>query len=267
MTRFLHITDLHLRPTRPEPGSDTADTFAALHRLLAAVHTMPTPPDFIIASGDLTDAGDEASYHILRDQMADLPMPVLYALGNHDKRAGYHAVFSDTPSQSPLDYDVVLNGLHIIMLDSAEPGFVSGKISDSQFAALESTLASHPQLPKLLVIHHPPHLGAGCQNWTSLDPNDSARLAQMLQDVQVMAIFSGHIHINRVAMWHGIPVINTMGQETTIDPTRDSGVSILRGTGYAICDLRPSGLSVTHVSLDKDAPIRELSADIVAGFK
>jgi 3',5'-cyclic AMP phosphodiesterase CpdA len=267
MTRFLHITDLHLRPKPPEPGSDTADTIGALHRLIASVAGMPLAPDFIIASGDLTDAGDAHSYRTLQDAMAQLPMPVIYALGNHDKRDGYHSVFGDGPSDAPLDYDLVQNGLHVIVLDSGEPGFVSGKLQDAQFARLETMLAHHPQLPKLLVIHHPPHLGAGCQNWTSLDPQDSARLAQMLHGTQVLAILSGHIHINRVALWHGIPVINTMGQETTLDPLRDEGISILRGTGYAVCDLRPSGLSVTHVSLDEPDLIREVPADTVAGFK
>lgn len=82
------------------------------------------------------------------------------------------------------------------------------------------------------------------------------RLAGMLREHHVAGILSGHIHINQVNHWHGIPIVISNGQDSTIDLLASDGLRIVEGTGMAICQWRPSGLSVNFVPLSPEA--REL---------
>ncbi|MEM9756234.1 MAG: metallophosphoesterase, partial [Pseudomonadota bacterium] len=120
MTRFLHLTDLHITPE--------GDTLPALDRALDIARRIDPAPEFIVVSGDLTDRGDAESYAILATRMAGLDVPVIYALGNHDHRAAFHSAFPGHPgaSDGPLDHDHVIAGLHVIVLDSSVPGRTSG---------------------------------------------------------------------------------------------------------------------------------------------
>ena len=78
------ISDLHIGFDSP-----TADD-ANLHRLdavLRQLEAMPLRPDLLLASGDLVEHGDEASYRLLGKRLAQCPFPSHLMLGNHDARA------------------------------------------------------------------------------------------------------------------------------------------------------------------------------------
>ncbi|PYE84884.1 metallophosphoesterase [Pseudoroseicyclus aestuarii] len=248
--RVLHLTDLHLS-AGDDPGLD-ADTGASMDRALEAMRRIDPAPDFAVLSGDLTNRGDEGSYALLAERLEGIGVPLILALGNHDKRPAFRAVFTGYPGggEDPLDYDMVLAGHHVITLDTSEPGRTGGTLEDAQLEGLEATLARHPELPKLLVLHHMPKLDPRRPaDWTSLDAATSDRLAALLAPHEVTAILSGHVHANRVALWHGIPVVITMGQHATIDPLEREALRIVPGTGLALCDLLPHGLSVTYIPL------------------
>ena len=58
--------------------------------MLDLVATVTPKPQFIVASGDLTNAGDAESFRRLKSIMdARIDVPVIYALGNHDTRPGF----------------------------------------------------------------------------------------------------------------------------------------------------------------------------------
>jgi Icc protein len=102
----------------------------------------------------------------------------------------------------------------------------------------------------VISIHHPPRIDpASTHSWASLTPETTDALAEAIAGSCVLAILSGHIHINRVALWQGVPVVTTMGQQSTVDLTRPSGLSIIEGTGFAICDYLSNALQITHVPL------------------
>ncbi|MEM8693618.1 MAG: metallophosphoesterase [Pseudomonadota bacterium] len=234
MATFLHITDLHIVAEAPQAT-------AKLDRLIALAQSADPAPDFIIASGDLTDHGDKASYSILAERMAELRIPVFYALGNHDKRSGFRAAFSgyEGDLDAPLDHDAVCAGYHIVVLDSSLPGKTSGGFEDGQLDALHAALARHTDLPKIMVLHHPPATQDETQrNWAVLNATDSARLGQALAGHDVLALLCGHIHTNRVMIWNGLPVISNVGLDSVIDPTHDlkpdGGLHITEGSGFGI---------------------------------
>jgi 3',5'-cyclic AMP phosphodiesterase CpdA len=159
---FIHLTDLHIG--NPEVPDDRlfSDTSSTLATILSEVKRISPKPRFLVASGDLTNQGDEGSYDELMRLFddADLDMPVLFALGNHDKRDGfYRAVKGRTENLGkPYDHSTVIDDLHIIVLDTSAPFKVGGIFEPGQAEWLETELNQHAELPKLLVMHHAPAL-------------------------------------------------------------------------------------------------------------
>lgn len=252
---FVHLTDLHFgEPDDPHLHSDTE---ATMDQILSNIAKIEPRPDFAIASGDLTNAGDAQSYRKLARALDGIGMPVVYAIGNHDTRAGFReGMLGEAPgSDAPYDHDQVLAGIHVITLDSTVPGAIGGAIEPAQFDWLETRLADHADLPKLLVIHHPPMLGETQDPdfWRGIRFEDSLRLAEILKGRDdIKGILSGHIHHDRFSVWHGIPVIVGLGQHAATDILVTDRLRMVQGAGFGIGRLRPSGLTMALVPLPSD---------------
>jgi len=119
-----------------------------LKRVVEIVNAMEAQPDFLVASGDLTNRGDTESYRLVKSTFEALEIPAILALGNHDERAGFHEVFGDGPSDAPYYHETTIAGLHVVTLDTSIPGRVSGRICDEQFGFLERVLEIAPDMPK-----------------------------------------------------------------------------------------------------------------------
>ncbi len=269
---FVLISDLHLsHPDLNDPNLHS-DTVANLKLMAATLKQMTPPPAFVVACGDLTNHGDQASYQLVRDILGPVGVPVIYALGNHDKRAAFRAVFADaagvcTSPDAPCYHQVCRDGLQIITLDSLVPGQVSGGLCAEQFTFLEHALQEAPDLPKLLVIHHPPRISEASLAWESLNQSDTNRLADILQGHTIAAVLSGHVHFNRVSHWHGIPVIVSNGLHATVDVLKPAGMQIKEGTGFGYCTFRSSGITVSFVPLTPNRPgLGEISDDQLRSF-
>jgi 3',5'-cyclic-AMP phosphodiesterase len=253
-TVFVHLTDLHIgHPTEADPGLHS-DTSATLEAILAEVKRVRPAPAFIIASGDLTNRGDVAAYAELKRifDAAELGAPVIWALGNHDTRAGfYQGMLGQTENlDAPYWHDAVIAGIHIITLDSTRPMSIGGYIEPEQFDWLEATLDTHPDLPKLIVVHHPPSLDESDveKEWKVITVADTARFQKMLAGHNVIGILCGHIHYDRVSVWHGIPVVVGIGQHAATDVLfLPDGLRMVDGSSFAIGTIRPSGLTISFV--------------------
>ncbi|MAY85127.1 MAG: phosphohydrolase [Pseudooceanicola sp.] len=251
---FLHLTDLHFGDADdPHLHSDTE---ATMQQILARIAEITPQPAFAIASGDLTNAGDAASYRKLKAALSGIGMPVVYALGNHDTREGfYEGMLNQPPSDATYDHDTVLAGIHVITLDSTTPGAIGGALEPEQFDWLAGRLEAHPDLSKLLVIHHPPMLGEAEDPdfWRGIRFADSQRLGEMLRGrTDVKGILSGHIHHDRFSVWHGIPVIVGTGQHAATDILVTDRLRMVRGASFGIGRLRASGLTMALVPMPSD---------------
>ena len=249
MTRFIHLTDLHVSHPDANDPKDKGTSRKTLERAVGIINAMDPQPDFVVASGDLTNMGDVASYALVRDLLAPLKLPVVMALGNHDLRDGFRAVFGGDAGDAPYFHDAVLGGLHAITLDTKVPERVAGTICEAQFAFLSGALIRHTDLPKLIVMHHPPRVDDADLPWGTIDLASTKRLAETLIGHDIAGILSGHIHINQIHYWHGIPICITSGLDYTIDLIERQDLRLLEGTTIAICEHRPSGLSVSFVPL------------------
>jgi len=248
MTRFVHLSDLHLTV-----GTNHERLAALLGQIAGALPNLRQRPDFVVISGDLTDRGDAESYEALRPLIEAFPVPVVLALGNHDRRAAFHAVFGQAGSDAPHDHDTVLAGVHVITLDTLVPGHVAGALDEAQLDWLQAALARHPGLPKLIVAHHPPRISAADLPWTCLDASSTARLAALLEGHRVIAILSGHIHMNRMSLWRGVPLVTSSGLQSTIDVLHEAGLRILDGASFGLCRFEDGDFTVHFVPMLPEA--------------
>ena len=252
---FVHLTDLHISAPALADETLIGDTEAALRRSLAEIARMDPKPAFVVISGDLANRGEAESYRHLQSILDDAApeAPVILALGNHDDRAGFAAAFPDLAADAarPYDHDLVVAGVHVIVLDSSIPTGVQGDWEAGQMAWLDARLDAHAGLPKLLVIHHPPMMdeakGAAFP-WKSLTLPATRALQETIAGRGVAGILSGHIHLDWVDHWHGVPVVIGAGHHAASDPVAmGETLRMLDATGFSICTLRGSGLGVTFV--------------------
>ncbi|UXN71842.1 metallophosphoesterase [Devosia neptuniae] len=268
---FIHLTDLHVgNPAVPDDHL-YSDTTTTLRAILADIKTLVPQPKFIVASGDLTNRGDAGSYENLKSLIAEsgLDMPILYALGNHDRRDGFYPVMLGRTDNvdAPYDHAEVIAGVHVITLDSSVPNKVGGAFEPGQLDWLRAEIENHAELPKLLVMHHAPALDTHDpgMEWESLSYVDTEALRQLVAGKNVIGILSGHIHYDRVSNWYGIPAVVGIGQHAATDVLwLHEGLRMLEGAAFAIGTVRPSGLSITFAP--QPATRRELHSFSFSGM-
>ena len=253
MINFIHITDLHLSHPDLDDQRLHSDTTMTFTKIIDEISCMKSIPNFVILSGDLTNTGEKTSYELLKNLLKSFSIPVILALGNHDKREPFHKVFNSKDSSQPYFHEAIYSGLHVITLDTSVPGRIAGAICDEQFDFLQSAIKKDLINPKLLVLHHPPKIDPNGLPWGSLSMESTKKLENVLRDVNVLGIFSGHIHINRVCHWNGIPIYVSNGLHSSVDILDTENLRIVEGASFSMCVLRKSGLSVTYIPVTPHA--------------
>ncbi len=196
------ITDIHLGF---EP--DTPDEFnrQRLDRVIADLIALEPRPDLLLLTGDLVDRGDRESYERLAEALEGVPFPVHFALGNHDERATFRAVFPHVAfAEGFLQYAIEGEPLRLLVLDTLEEGRHGGAFCETRAAWLAARLDESPDERTLIVLHHPP-MEVGIP-WMNTDPAEAwvERLAQVLRGRgNVVGLICGHIHRAITARWQG----------------------------------------------------------------
>jgi 3',5'-cyclic-AMP phosphodiesterase len=203
---LVQVGDLHI-------GADWVDAIDPLQSLSATidlVRQLDRKVDAVLVLGDLAQHGAATEYRQVRDQLARLEAPVHVAMGNHDDREtlchqfGFN--FADGP---PLRYAAEVGPARLLVLDTTIPGHDQGQLDAESLDWLEHELASFPDTPTVLAMHHPPVL-TGSPAWDSLAlASDSRRrLSQTLnRHPQVTQIFGGHLHRPLVTQFASRPVL------------------------------------------------------------
>lgn len=193
---FIHLSDTHLVADIHQQHHGV-NTYDCLQRALAQVECLEPAPAFLIVTGDLINDDNPHSYQHLKQLTARLPIPTYFAVGNHDFRQPFRHILlgETTPSADPYYYVFEACGYRCIVLDSLVPGEVGGAIDAVQLAWLMATLATAPQQPTILFVHHPP-VPTGVA-W--LDEHVLANSEEILDVLaphkQVRRVFFGHVHM------------------------------------------------------------------------
>ncbi|MGA7994918.1 MAG: phosphodiesterase [Bradyrhizobium sp.] len=214
------ISDLHIKP----PGSlayGRVDTAAALERCVAALNAFRPRPDFVVISGDLADTPTAEEYQYLKRLLAPLELPFAGIPGNHDSRELMRAAFPSAAyafSSGPLNQRVEIAGLDLVLLDSSVPGKPHGELDAPTLQWLEAMLATSPDKPALVFLHHPP-FKTGIWHMDRQNLLNAADLAAVVsRHPRVQRIATGHVHRATLTIFAGVA--------TTICPAPNHAVDL-----------------------------------------
>jgi len=235
-----HLSDPHLR-TGPIGAESATGLFRALGRAVAL------RPDFVVITGDLAEHGLAAEYDVLGDVLAGVPVPVHLVAGNHDDPVALARVLSEPGPQhlsGGLTYSRVHDGANVVVLDSHGRDQPAGHLGADQLDWLDATLASLPDQPTFLCLHHPPV----CVGIPFLDAQrltDADALAtEVRSHAKVTSVLAGHVHRAVDAPFAGV------GVHTAPSTYRQSSLTLREGEfmGYVH---EPPGflLHVAHVGV------------------
>jgi 3',5'-cyclic-AMP phosphodiesterase len=200
------FSDLHVMAAgRNHYGVDAA---AGLEKCLAHLAALDTPPDLLVASGDLVDAGTPAEYARLRELLSRVRVPLCLMPGNHDRRAPLRQAFADHDylgRDGRMHYHRDVRGLRIIALDSVIEGRDDGDLDEVQLHWLDALLDEQPQQAALVFLHHPPvATGFSRMDRIAVAAQSAERLGGIIAGhPQVRAVLCGHVHRSAQAAWHG----------------------------------------------------------------
>ncbi|GAA2740223.1 3',5'-cyclic adenosine monophosphate phosphodiesterase CpdA [Terrabacter aerolatus] len=186
------------------------DTAAQLRRALARVEGSGERYAALVISGDLADTGDPDAYALLREivdpVVARLGCALVLTGGNHDERRPMARELYGVDTDEPQDRVTDVDGLRIIALDSAVPGYHHGGFSDDQYAWLTRELTHPAPHGTILVIHHAP-ITYRSPVMQLLDFDDVERLRTVVEGSDVRAILSGHLHVTSFGTLGSVPVL------------------------------------------------------------
>ncbi len=211
------ISDLHIKA----PGTlayGRVDTARALERCVATLNQFTPKPDLVVISGDLVDTPRAEEYAHLKRLLAQLNIAFAGIPGNHDQRDMMRATLPQNyafPS-GPLNQHLEIGGLDLVLLDSSVSGH--GELDAPTLRWLEATLASAPDRPALLFLHHPP-FQAGIRHMDRQNLQNAGELANVVKrHPRVQLIATGHVHRATLTMFAGVP--------TTICPAPNHAVDL-----------------------------------------
>ncbi|HET7526787.1 MAG TPA: metallophosphoesterase [Burkholderiaceae bacterium] len=187
---FVQLSDTHWG----YQGPANPDAHVTLRKAVATVNALPTPPEFIVFTGDLTHTTDDPAERRRRlaefkSIVADLNVKtVRFMPGEHDASLDRGAAFQEFFGDTHYTFDH--KGVHFIALDNvSDPG---AKIGDEQLAWLKADLDKLDKKAPLVVLTHRPLFDLAPKwDWAT---RDGAQAVALLMPHENVTVFYGHIH-------------------------------------------------------------------------
>ena len=208
--KFIVLSDLHI--VSEGRTSKTLDTAMRLSIGIKAINSRHSDADFCILVGDLADLGKRDAYLRLKEILGELLIPYHITIGNHDNRKEFIKVFGTNLISETGYIDKVIDkkGYRVILLDSAETGQSSGRLSSIQLEWLKNRLSEVPGCPIIIVLHH--HANPLYTRVDSIILNNGKELVRVLKNHKdIRQVIAGHVHYTSTSIWHGIPFTTLAG--------------------------------------------------------
>src|SRR5919205_4319765 len=170
-------------------------------------------PTAVVVSGDLTDAGYRQEFEQAAEFVGRFRCEhVMVVAGNHDSRnVGYvhfERLFGER--YSCLDFE----GAIMVGVDSSEPDLNDGRVGREHYGFIRESFSSAGDKIKIFVVHH--HLipipGTGRERNIVFDAGD---LLELLADVEVDLVLSGHKHVPHSWRLENMFIVNAGTTSTT----------------------------------------------------
>ena len=209
--RFALLTDIHVSPSNPSPLEDLKNSINEIRKNDSI--------DFVIVSGDVTEAGDRHCMELVKKELDRLPVYYFITSGNHETTwsesgcTDFDKVFG--ASRFSFTYqDVYFLGFNTGPILKMADGHVSPQ--DIDWAAEKLDL--QPEGRKVIAVTHYPLQNGDVDNW--YDATD------LLRKYNTQCIIGGHYHRNLLYNCDGIP--DVLCRSNLRDKAPKGGYTIIR---------------------------------------
>ena len=255
---FVQLSDMHWGFNGPLVNPEAGRT---LQRAVAAVNAMPSPPDFIMFTGDLTHTTDDPQERRRRLRefkaiVADLKVRDLrFMPGEHDASLDNGAAFQEFFGATHYSFDH--GGVHFVTIDNVSDP--AANVGEAQLAWLKADLGRLDSNAPIVVFTHRPLFDLAPQwDWAT---RDGAAVMSILMPYSHLTVFYGHIHQENHHMTGHIAhhsakslifALPAPGSQPRRDPIRWDPARPFLGLGFrevtASADARPPVLNERAVS-------------------
>ncbi len=215
------LTDCHLAD-EPEATLMGVVTEATLAAVIADLGAARPAPEFVLATGDLSETASDASYQRLTGHLRGLDRPVHCLPGNHDDPEAMERALAGGAITT--DFVVDNGAWRVVLLDSHVPGAPHGRLGAAQLARLDDALASEPGRFALIAVHHPPVVIAS--PWMdAMGLLDAAELFAVLdRHPCVRAVIWGHIHQPFEGLRNGVRLLGAPSTSRQVRPKTETPI-------------------------------------------
>lgn len=240
---LVQLSDTHLLAEAEGAllGLETRNTLRCVVELITQNHPKL---DLVLATGDLSQDGSQASYEHLHQQLQPLAAPMRWCPGNHDVPTAMQAVAGSTDLVTPV---TDLGAWRIVLLDSQAEGQVSGHLSQAQLHILDQALQSAPERYALICLHHHP-VAVGSRWMDDIGLQNAAELFEVLDRyTQVRALVWGHVHQEFDQMRKGVRLMASPSTCVQFEPGQERFQLASNAPGYRWLRLHADGSVETDV--------------------
>ncbi|HWE85018.1 MAG TPA: metallophosphoesterase [Terracidiphilus sp.] len=187
---FAQISDSHIGFRKPA-NTDVTATFQAA---LARIDALPTPPDFLIHTGDLTHSSQPGEFDTL-SQLLGSRRSVFYVPGEHDTSMDDGKLYLERYGKGTGGngwYSFDHKGVHFVGLVNVVQLEGMGKLGQAQLDWLKQDLSGvKSSVPIVLFAHIP--LWAVYPDW-GWATSDSEQAFALMKRFGSVTVLNGHIH-------------------------------------------------------------------------
>lgn len=244
----LQLTDSHL--FADEQGSLFGlNTRDSLRHVIALARREQPRVDLLLATGDLSQDGSEASYACFRQLTAPFGAQARWLPGNHDDRT---AMSLATAGADLLQTVTDIGHWRVIMLNSQVAGATFGLLDDKQLTALSKALQEAPDRHCLIALHHQP-VQIDCAWMQAIGLRNADALFKLLEGYpQVRALLWGHIHQEWDQQHGGVRLLASPSTCIQFAPGSEDFTVSEQKPGYRWLRLHADGRLETGVSRAED---------------
>jgi Icc protein len=191
---FVQISDSHIGFNKEA----NPDVTATLREAIAKINALPTPPAFILHTGDLTHLSKPAEFDTLAESLKSVKTDqIFYVPGEHDVLNDNGQMFHERFAQQAQGngwYSFDQKGTHFVglvnVMDLKAGGL--GNLGPERVEWLEKDVAALTSSTPVVVFAHKPHWAVYPQwGWGT---EDSEQALSYLKRFGSVTVLNGHIH-------------------------------------------------------------------------
>jgi 3',5'-cyclic AMP phosphodiesterase CpdA len=188
---FVQISDTHVG----YDGGANHDVLATFQTAIDKINALPTPPEFVMHTGDLTHLATPEQFDTVRQMMSSIKTGATYSVpGEHDvisdKGAAYFKMFGGGRDAHWYSFDAA--DVHSLALTNVVDITAGGLLGRDQLEWARQDLQKQTSDTPIVVFAHIP-LYAVYPDW-GWTTDDFSELLDMLRRFESVTVLNGHIH-------------------------------------------------------------------------